>query len=250
MRHMSNQHAAMAFVACCATALVAGCTPLQPSTMPSVTSTAWTATGAEITAQLEKVSVVDDYAYAQGYDRSCGAGDACTFGPSWTDDNDGPTGHDGCDERNQILRTQLADVQFKSGSRCVVVAGTLNPDPYTGDVIAFTKADASKVQIDHIFPLSRAFQAAAAHWSKDQRIAFANDTTVELIAVDGGANQRKSDSGLDWLPDNRGYRCQYVSSYLQVAIQYKLPITASDQQVAIGIAKDECPSRNGGGSQA
>ena len=53
------------------------------------------------------------------------------FGPAWTDDNDEPFGHNGCDTRNDVLRRDLRNVSIKpSTNACVVAAGTLH-DPYT-----------------------------------------------------------------------------------------------------------------------
>ena len=192
-----------------------------------------TVTEDEITQQLAQVQVVAERPDVAGYDRDCGGEGACSFGPAWSDDNDGPTGHDGCDERNGILRTQLTDVEFRAGSTCVVVAGVLD-DPYTGQEIVFTKAEASKVHVDHLLPLSAAWDLGASEWSQEQRIAFASDTEAELVAVDGRANMSKSDSTLsEWLvPDNPAYQCEYVSAYLAVSIKYALPITAADHDAA------------------
>ncbi len=165
-----------------------------------------------------------------GYQRGCGAGKACTFGPAWTDDSDAPDGHNGCGTRNDVLREQLTDVGFAEGSRCVVVAGTLH-DPYTGTVIQFRKADASAVQIDHVYPLARAFDMGAAGWSQDQRTAFANDTDLVLLAVDGSANQSKGDSGpAEWMPPDPSEACDYVRRYVTIAAAYRLAITATEHR--------------------
>jgi hypothetical protein len=59
-------------------------------------------------------------------------------------------------------------VVFAEGSGCVVVSGTLH-DPYTGTFIPFSKADASAVQIDHLYPLAQAYDMGAAGWSQDRR---------------------------------------------------------------------------------
>ena len=218
--------------------LVSSCA-LEPPAATVAPST-WTATSAQIRQQLADVTIVNGRPDVPGYDRSCGSGEGCVFGRAWTDNNDGPSGHDSCGERDFVLRNQLRDVQYKPGSTCIVVAGFLDPDPYTGTTIEFTKADASKVQIDHLYPTALAWDMGAWAWSESERIAFANDTEVELLAVDGRANQSKQDSSIgEWLPTNRGYHCQYVSSFLTVAIRYGLPITESDRQTAESVA-DRC----------
>src|SRR5215207_7575572 len=90
-----------------------------------------------------------------GYDRDCGPGDACVFGPAWSDDVDVAGGHNGCDTRNDVLARDLQPGQIdgvtvpernRQPGSCVVVEGVLD-DPYTGRLIHFTKEDAGAVQI-------------------------------------------------------------------------------------------------------
>ena len=83
------------------------------------------------------------------------------FGQAWTDDHAGRGGHNGCDTRNDVLAAQLTAVQYRGRSRCVVIAGTLLADPYTGRRIEFRKATATRVQIDHLYPLARAWDMGA-----------------------------------------------------------------------------------------
>ena len=63
--------------------------------------------------------------------------------------------------RNDVLAAQLTAVQYRGRSRCVVIAGTLLADPYTGRWIEFRKATATRVQIDHLYPLARAWDMGA-----------------------------------------------------------------------------------------
>lgn len=223
-------------LACCIVAVTAtvtvGCA--APQSQPSSAGPSWSATGAEIVDQLGRVRTIPTVPRVGGYDRDCGTGHACSFGPAWTDDTSAPGGRNGCRTRDDVLAAQLRDVEVKPGSRCVVVAGVLD-DPYTGKTIRFEKAHASDVHIDHKVPLSRVFVLAAHAWTQEQRVAFANDTATELIAVDGHANMAKGDAGLEWLP-NRAYHCRYVHDYLAVSIKYTVPITAGDRAVAERVA--------------
>ncbi|MEU4295566.1 HNH endonuclease family protein [Kribbella sp. NPDC026596] len=140
------------------------------------------------------------------------------FGQTWTDDHAGRGGDNGCDTRNDVLAAQLTAVQYRARSRCVVIAGTLLTDAYTGRRIEFRKAAATKVQIDHLYPLARAWDMGAARWPLQRRVDFANDQAANLLAVDGPANASKNDDGPgEWMPINRNYRCTYVLRYLQVA---------------------------------
>lgn len=174
------------------------------------------------------------------YDRKCTPGHACVFGPSWTDDSQAPDSHDGCDTRNNVLAEQLSHVVYKRPSRpCVVISGVLDPDPYTGRVVQFRKSDASAVQVDHLYPLARAWQFGAWHWSQDKRTTFANDTALNLMAVDGETNRAKSSSGLaDWMPPNKQFQCTYAIKYLTVANHYDLGITIADRSAAFKACDD------------
>ncbi|MFJ1825441.1 HNH endonuclease, partial [Streptomyces sp. NPDC088178] len=85
------------------------------------------------------------------------------FGYAWKDSIDGiPLARNGCDTRNDLLARDGKDVKFRSGSDCVVVSMTLK-DPYTGSTIEWRKQQATKVQIDHVMPLSYDWQMGAAH---------------------------------------------------------------------------------------
>nr|WP_240529888.1 HNH endonuclease family protein [Streptomyces mangrovisoli] len=156
------------------------------------------------------------------------------FGYAWMDSAPGnvPFAHNGCDSRNDLLKRDGEDVRFRSGSDCVVVSMTLH-DPYTGQTIAFTKAHAIKVQIDHVMPLSYDWQMGAAHWSKDKREDIANDP-LNLIPVDGPTNGAKSDSGpASWLPPNKTIRCSYAVRVAQVSLKYDLPVTTADKDAML-----------------
>lgn len=148
------------------------------------------------------------------------------FGSTWTDKSQVPFSGDGCYTRDNILMRDLVDPQRRD--RCVVVSGTL-PDPFTGQLLPFTKADAAAIQIDHVIPLSLAWQMGAARWSKAERTNFANDP-LNLLAVEGRANSQKSDSGpASWLPPNKSIRCAYSTRIAQVSTKYQLALPDPDK---------------------
>jgi hypothetical protein len=164
-----------------------------------------------------------------GYQRGCSPGERCSFGPAWTDDTDAPGSHNGCDTRNDLLAQSMTRVQFRAESRCVVVAGEL-AEPYTGRTVQWLKADGGALQVDHIVPLAYAWDVGASEWSQDVRDTFANDLTLELLLVDGPANQSKGDSGpAEWMPSNKAYACTYVSRFVSVLSAYKLGIAEADR---------------------
>ncbi|CAM5742693.1 hypothetical protein [Streptomyces afghaniensis 772] [Streptomyces afghaniensis] len=162
-----------------------------------------------------------------GYDRD-------KFGYAWMDSApaDVPFARNGCDSRNDLLKRDGEDLRFRSGSDCVVMSLTLH-DPYTGKVIEWTKSRATKVQIDHVMPLSYDWQMGASRWTKDKREAIANDP-LNLVPVDGPTNGSKGDSGpASWLPPNKRIRCAYAVRFAQVSLKYELPVTAADKRMML-----------------
>lgn len=167
-----------------------GCTELGATGTPAPGST----TRAQVEQLLASVRVIAARPYPGGYERGCEEGQGCVFGRAWSDDYDGPDGHDGCDTRNNVLARQLTGVTFRAGTReCVVTSGVLD-DPYTGRRLTFAKADARDVQIDHVYPLAAAWDMGAASWSLERRVIFANDVETNLLATDAETNQAKGDS--------------------------------------------------------
>jgi hypothetical protein len=161
------------------------------------------------------------------------------FGPSWTDDNSAPDGHNGCRTRDDVLARDLAQARTSNG--CTVDSGEL-VDPYTGARIAFRYgvATSAEVQIDHVVALGDAWQTGAQQWSVRKRTAFANDP-LNLLAVDGSTNEGKGDSdAASWLPPNKAYRCAYVARQVAVKARYGLWVTAAERD-AIARALSRCP---------
>lgn len=135
---------------------------------------------------------------------------------------------DGCDMRNIILARDLDDVRLND--LCQVETGLLD-DPYTGAQIQFTRGAATSgaIQIDHVVALSNAWQTGAQLLSQTEREQFANDP-LELLAVDGAANQQKSDGdAATWLPKNTAFRCVYVSRQIAVKAKYHLWVTPAEK---------------------
>jgi hypothetical protein len=145
----------------------------------------------------------------------------------------------GCDTRNIILHRDLQNPILDE--KCRVLTGTLN-DPYNGKVIEFNRTDGDAVQIDHVVALSDAWQKGAQQLTKVQRVKLANDP-LELIAVDGPANQQKSDGdAATWLPSNKPFRCEYVARQIAVKQKYTLWVTQAEKDVINGVLV-ACPDQ-------
>lgn len=172
---------------------------------------------------LEKLEV-KDRAPKTGYSRD-------EFGGSWADTVL-------CDVRNEILARDLIDVVRNKD--CKVVSGILL-DPYTAKKINFVRgADtSSEVQIDHVVALNDAWQKGAQQLSYAERVKFHNDS-LNLLAVDGDANQQKSNSdAASWLPSNKAFRCSYVSRQVGVKLKYGIWVTWTEKE-AIKRVLEKC----------
>lgn len=153
------------------------------------------------------------------------------FGQRWADID-----RNGCDQRNDALRAGAAEVTTKPGTHgCVVLEATIE-DPYTGTTIDFVKGE-NTVDIDHVVPLSRAWQQGASSWSEERREEFAN-TSGNLLAVDASANRSKGDQGPEeWMPD--AGRCGYVVQWIDVKAEFELSVSAEEKS-ALEDELDEC----------
>jgi hypothetical protein len=144
------------------------------------------------------------------------------FGRAWQD-----VDQNACDTRDDILHRDLKPFTLKPGSDCVVVSGDLD-DPYTGKIIHFVRgvSTSSTVQIDHVVALAAAWRTGAAKWRTHRRLVYANDPDV-LLAVDGPANNAKSDSDAsEWVAPK--YSCRYVAQQLAIKKKYTLWLTQAE----------------------
>lgn len=146
-----------------------------------------------------------------------------------------------CDMRNIILNRDLTNVIVNDA--CKVTNGTLL-DPYTGETIYFSRGEATSplVQIDHVVALSNAWQTGAQTLTYERRVELANDP-LELLAVDGAANQAKGDGdAATWLPPNKSFRCQYVARQTAIKAKYSLWVTQAEHD-AIERVLSTCPEQ-------
>ncbi|MBR2795866.1 HNH endonuclease [Candidatus Saccharibacteria bacterium] len=146
---------------------------------------------------------------------------------------------DGCNLRQRILKRELGDTAVLDG--CTVVAGEFD-EPYTGQhVVLKDKIEVAKIQIDHVVALSDAWQKGARYQDYETRNKLATDP-LNLLAVDGKANQGKSDGdAATWLPPNKKFRCQYVARQVSVKYKYGLWVTEAEKE-AISRVLQNCPN--------
>lgn len=147
-----------------------------------------------------------------------------------------------CDMREYILARDMTNVIFRSDS-CTVQTGTLD-DPYTGKIIHFTRGPSTSqtIQIDHVVALGDSWQKGAQQLASQTREQLYNDP-LELLAVDGSANQQKGDGdAATWLPANKAYRCRYIARQIAVKAKYHLWVTQAEHDAMARILST-CPTQ-------
>ena len=146
---------------------------------------------------------------------------------------------DGCNLRQRILKRELGESAILDG--CTVIGGEFD-EPYTGEhVVLNSKEEVSKIQIDHIVALSDAWQKGAQYMGYEVRNQIATDP-LNLLAVDGPANEQKSDGdAATWLPKNKKFRCQYVARQVSVKYKYGLWVTEAEKQAILNVLTN-CPN--------
>jgi hypothetical protein len=171
----------------------------------------------KLAAAVLATLAVRDRAPKAGYNRD-------HFGGGWQEVG-------GCDMRNRILQRDLDKMLVSKDDGCTVLRGTLKNDAYAGQTVAFKKGPGTSqaVQIDHIVPVSDAWQKGAQQWPPDKREAFYNDP-LNLIAVHGPTNMQKGDGdAATWLPLNKTYRCRYVARQIAVKAKYGIWVTRAER---------------------
>lgn len=162
-----------------------------------------------------------------GYERT-------EFGPGWGHPTGlanppaaaaaGAAAHAGCDTRDVVLALAFNQDCHIPWSRWHAAPVS---DPYTGQSLT-----PGEVEIDHILPVSAAWDLGAHAWTPAQRVAFYNDTR-NLVAVASDVNQAKGDKlPSEWMPPNPRAGCAYGRRLILVAKHYALPLPEADLRSA------------------
>lgn len=181
-------------------------------------------TSSSAATMLDRLPVVTQSIEAPSYRRS-------EFGSGWAD-LDG----DGCRTRDEVLldtvdRSQPYRVQRQGRCRADMVAGTWI-DLYSGRSMTWSNlkdtAQAESLPIEHIVSLAEAHRDGAKDWTRQRRVAFANDE-LNLTPTTAALNSSKSDKGpADWTPPVAG-RCAYATRYIAVKDRYRLPVDPKEK---------------------
>lgn len=157
---------------------------------------------------------------------------------SWTDSTAGTDGADGtvtppprCTTRQIVMLQTFRHHSPAPDGDCPTAEGD------TVDVYSGTALQPSDVEIDHVVPLSAAWDHGAHSWDRDTRVRFANDVELNLLAVSASTNRAKSDGTPgEWLPETTeagspsGAGCAYSARYLTVCVVYGLSVSSADAE--------------------
>ena len=121
------------------------------------------------------------------------------------------------DARNSVQSTSTINWQF---------AGN-----YTNDGMAAV----SGLTVDHLVPLSEAWQSGAYRWSKATRRQHANDlgypstlvaVTRQAAAAKGSAEPQR------WMP-RAGFRCSYAAQWVAVKWRWRLAVDPAERRFLV-----------------
>lgn len=170
-----------------------------------------------LTVLLTDVEPVAQRNRVLGYDRAA-------FGSGWA-------AAGACTVREEIIAAQLAEAADPCG-----LTDARGTDPYTGGPLLLGPA-APPVEVDHILPLSAAWDLGAHAWDLSERLAFANDP-LNLVATSQAANREKSDHlAAAWLPPDPAAHCWYARRLALVAGRYALPLPEEDLRAMRGACR-------------
>jgi hypothetical protein len=142
---------------------------------------------------------------------------------------------DGCDTRAEVL---IAESAIATGGGCPV-----NTGQWTSYYDAVVWTNASDVDIDHMVPLSEAWDSGAHAWTPEQRRDFANDLAYgpSLVAVTDNVNQSKGDRDpAQWLPPAGAATCRYVAEWTAVKYRWGLSVDQGERTALQTLLQGSC----------
>ena len=131
----------------------------------------------------------------------------------------------GCNTRKEVLIAESLD-PVQIGSSCSITGGR-----WFSIYDNVETTDSSSFDIDHMVPLSEAWDSGAWNWNADQRKHYANDLDQPffLIAVTASSNRSKSDRDpAEWMPPNSAYHCEYVRIWIEIKRAWDLSVDQAE----------------------
>lgn len=127
---------------------------------------------------------------------------------------------DGCDARKEVLIAEAIRAP-QVGERCSLSGGEWL-SRYDGRRAV---GDGGSFDVDHMVPLSEAWESGARIWDAKRREAFANDLGYadSLVAVSASSNRSKGGRDpAEWMPPAREAHCWYAAAWVSVKSRWGL----------------------------
>ena len=134
---------------------------------------------------------------------------------------------DGCDARREVLIAE-STTPVSVGGGCSLSGGT-----WVSAFDGVSTTNSSSFDVDHFVPLKEAWDSGANEWDSTTRQNFANDLgyDMSLIAVSASSNRSKGARDPSaWMPPTASFKCEYVYSWIQVKLRWKLSIDSSEEK--------------------
>ena len=158
-----------------------------------------------------------------------GSYDRSVFG-GWIDDD----GNCQNTRHERLIARSVEPVKL-SQDGCEVVRGRWN-DPYTGSTYTLAR----ELEIDHVVPLSYAWEHGASHWDPKKQRRFANDP-ANLLPVGMTVNRSKGAAGpLEWLPPAATFVCEYLLRFSRVTTRYELVLSPEENAALEPLISQQC----------
>lgn len=140
----------------------------------------------------------------------------------------------GCDTREDLLIKSGENVKTDPDT-CKVLSGTW-VEPYANTEVT----NSSKMDIDHVAALSWTAANGGQKLSAEKKQQLANDPQNLYISI-AGENRSKGDKGIsEYLPPNKSFQCQYVTSFITVVDKYDLTMPKADANAARKVLETQC----------
>jgi len=140
----------------------------------------------------------------------------------------------GCDSREDAL-VKAGTAVTTDPKTCKVLTGTWI-EQYAGE----TYTDPSKMDLDHVVPLSWAASNGGNDWDANTKEEFANDNG-NLILASASENRSKGDKGPSkYMPKNEAFQCSYITAFVSIVAKYDLTISQADKDSAVIIIRTKC----------
>ena len=107
---------------------------------------------------------------------------------------------------------------------------------------AVVVTEAAQLDIDHLVPLSEAWESGGYLWTESTWTRYANDLgdPRSLIAVSASTNRSKgARDPAEWWPPSSSYRCQYAADWVAVKSRWNLSVDAAERD-ALEARIDQC----------